>query len=306
MDHEKLFEEICGKLNELSQKQPQENTVLQPQSLEKMQSQIKKFQSELQDAHTELHDKIKNIENVQIAQTDLNQQLKQTTEQLQHERTVNTKLNTDLAKSLELCLQLQLEIQGVKSRSLQMQNEEKKYSQSLLEKIKNLTRDCELSKALKEEIEVELNKAKTSFQNSAEEWKLEKQDLIQQINDGKSQIEAVLKIREQLQEQIESKEQTIQNLHGEIGKMSSSFEEIESSAQKQTEVMKNLMEVAESKIVEMKLALDKKSLESQDYYSHLQQALTQASLLKQENANLKEYISKINQHLQNQSQAQAQ
>lgn len=298
-DHEKLFEEICGKLSELSQHQQQEKPVSQPnQALEKVQSQIRKFQSEMLETHTELHGKIKNIENVQFTQNDLALQLKQVTEQLNQERTNNTKLNTDLAKSLELSLQLQLEIQGLRARSQQFQNEEKKYSQSLMDKIKQLGRDLELLKALKDEAEQEFSKARASFIEQNETWKTERQELQNEIANGKEQVEAVLKMREQLQAEGEAKDATIQSLNEEIEKMSQGLTELEGSTQKQNEVLKNLMDVAEQKIVEMKMALDKKNLECQDYYSHLQQSLTQVSLFKQENAHLKDYIAKINQHLQ--------
>jgi regulator of replication initiation timing len=60
--------------------------------------------------------------------------------------------------------------------------------------------------------------------------------------------------------------------------------------------------VAEKKIVELKMGLDKKMAEAQDYYSHLQQALSQVSILRQENSALKDYISKLtNLHQQTQA-----
>ncbi|MNL39982.1 hypothetical protein D3C87_1622940 [compost metagenome] len=54
----------------------------------------------------------------------------------------------------------------------------------------------------------------------------------------------------------------------------------------------------------MKLALDKKALEAQDYYSHLQQALTKVGVLNQENAAMKEYVTKLNYYHQQAQQAQ--
>ena len=72
-----------------------------------------------------------------------------------------------------------------------------------------------------------------------------------------------------------------------------SFTDLEASARQQGEALKNLMTVAENKIVEIKVALDKKTIEAQDYYNHLQQSLTQMSILKQENAALKDYIEKL-------------
>ena len=108
-----------------------------------------------------------------------------------------------------------------------------------------------------------------------------------------------------LQATIQQKDKTIESLHQDIEKISTSFNEVEHSAIQQNDVLTNLMDVAESKIVEMKLALDKKSLEAQDYYSHLQQALTQLSLHKQENAAMKDYVTKLN-HYHQQVQLQQQ
>lgn len=272
-EHERLFEEISSKLNELSQKKGSDMEATKQQALEKMQGQIRRFQSDLEGAHLELRDKIKNLENVHYNQNEINQQLKTLSEQLNQERAINTKLNTDLAKSLELSLQLQLEIQALKARNHQIQLEEKRYSQSLTDSVKGLQKEIELIKALKEEVESELQKAMMTFQEQNENWKREKERL--------------------------SEENKF--LTDEIGKLSNAFEELEDSAQKQNDVLKNIMETAESKIVEMKLALDRKAMECQDYYTHLQQSLTQASLLKQENANLKEHIEKMNQFIHSQS-----
>ncbi len=66
-------------------------------------------------------------------------------------------------KSLELSLQLQLEIQGLKARAMQMQSEDKKYSQALFDKNKILQRDLELHQALKDETAMEFAKAKSAF-----------------------------------------------------------------------------------------------------------------------------------------------
>lgn len=288
-EHEKLFDEICNKLNELSQRE--DNFAPQSSKIEKMQTQIKKFHTELQDTQDEFRLKIKSLENVQVSSSEINQQFKILTEQLNAERTINTKLNADLVKAHEISLQLQLETQGLKSRATQIQNEEKKYSQSLQEKVKQLQRDLELSFALKEEISIELAKAKNQFQ-------IEKSDWINEKESFKSSLEEwTIKLTE--------KDSQISELNLQIESMSQSLNEIELASINQNEAMKNLMTVAENKIVELKLAHDKKSMECQDYYQHLQQSMTQQSLLKQENHNLKEYINKVNIFIQ-QQQAQHQ
>lgn len=278
-DHEKLFDEISSKLNELSHR----DEGIQPhqQKLEKMQTQIRKFHSELQETQDEFRNKIRSLENVSISQNEVNQKLKAMTDQLNSERNLNTKLNTDLAKALEISLQLQLEVQGLKARAQQTHNEEKKYSQSLSEKLRTTQKDLELAIVVKDELAIEFEKAKNNFS-------LELQESMQR--------------QEILENEISEKNKLIQNLNVEIESLSVSLNEIEQSAIQQNEAMKNLMSVAENKIVEMKLALDKKNIETQDYYNHLQQALTQVGLLKQENSSLKDYIVKVNAYLQQQQQ----
>lgn len=289
-EHEKLFDEICNKLNELSHRE--DNFAPQSSKIEKMQTQIKKFHTELQDTQDEFRIKIKSLENVQVSSSEINQQYKLLTEQLQGERNINTKLNADLVKAHEISLQLQLEIQGLKSRAMQMQNEEKKYSYGLQEKLKLAQRDLELSNALKEELSLEIAKAKNQFQIEKDEWFNEKDSF-------KSSLE-------EWTQRLNEKDAQITELNKQIELMSQSLNDIEFASNNQGEAMKNLMTVAENKIVELKLAYDKKTIECQDYYQHLQQAMTQQSLLKQENQNLKEYVNKVNIFLQQQQQHQQQ
>jgi chromosome segregation ATPase len=145
---------------------------------------------------------------------------------------------------------------------------------------------------------LELAKAKSAFQKEHDLWEEQRDILenhIQELRSEKANLQSEVL---HLNQTVDAKNQEIHGLNQEIEKISTSFSEVESSAEKQNDVLKNLMEVAEGKIVEMKLALDKKSLEAQDYYSHLQQALTQLGVLKQENAALKDYIAKLNHYHQ--------
>ncbi|WP_374034011.1 hypothetical protein ACES2I_15565 [Bdellovibrio bacteriovorus] len=302
-DHEKLFDEICGKLNELST-QPEDGPVPAPPKYEQMQVQMKKFHSELVGSQEELREKIKSLENVSYGAETLDAQLQGLANQLIAERSNNTKLSGDLAKSLELSLQLQLEIQGLKARALQMQSEEKKYSQALFEKNKQLQRDLDLNQALKDETAMELMKAKSAFAKEESLWEEQREHFENEIHTLKSERQNLQNTVEELQNTITQRDETITSLNEEIEKISASFSEVESSAAQQNDVLKNLMSVAETKIVEMKLALDKKSLEAQDYYSHLQQALTQLGVLKQENGALKEYVQKLNYYHQQAQHAQ--
>lgn len=304
-EHEKLFDEICNKLNALSNTSESVEEVVPPQpKYEQMQVQMKKFHSDLKGSQEELREKIKTLENVSYGSETLDAQSKLLADQLSAERANSAKLSSDLAKSLELSLQLQLEIQGLKARALQMQSEEKKYSQALFEKSKNLQRDLELTQALKDETAMEFAKAKSAFAREQELWEQEYDKLQNEIQTLKNDKQELEQTGEELRATVAERDQTITSLNEEIEKISTSFSEVESSAQQQNDVLKNLMEVAETKIVEMKVALDKKSLEAQDYFSHLQQALSQLGILKQENGALKEYVTKLNYYHQQAQHAQ--
>jgi hypothetical protein len=200
-DHEKLFDEICGKLNELSQ------------------------QSE--STRVELQEKIARFDQVSFGQEtdDLHIEMKRLTETLDQERQTSSKLNADLARALELNLKTQLEGRSLKH-------------------------ELELSRAVCQEIRLELTKTLEKFQ---EELGKKENELLQ-VNRSLAQLEA--------------------------------------HVTQQGDLIKNLSSVAEKKIIELKLALDHKSIEAKDYYSHLQQALTQASVLKQENLALKDFVSR--------------
>ena len=308
-EHEKLFDEISNKLNELSHRYQDgltgEEVPSQQQRLERMQGQLKRFQTGMEGTNVDLLEKIKSLENVNFSQNEITGQLRQITEQLNHERQMNSKLSNDLAKSLELCLQLQLEIQGLKARAMAIQTEEKKFSNSLIEKTRNLQRDLELTQVLKDEITLEMAKAKAAMQRQENAWTEKEAQLLSQIEVLNSEKTQMLASIEELNGIIDDKDGQILLLSQEFEKMSVSLNEVEGSAIQQGDVLKNLMTVAESKIVEMKLALDKKHSEAADYYSHLQKALSQVSVLNQENITLKDYVAKLNYYHQQTQAIQA-
>lgn len=308
-DHDRLFDEICNKLKELgpnsdlddnqdlhpanhrgaylekNRKDAEilvENTDSYPQNqkLEKMQNQIRRFQNDLENVQDNLLEKMKSMENLQHHQVDLATQMKIITDQLQAERQMTVKLNTDLSKSLEINLQLQLELQSARARFQQYQLEEKKYINSLLEKNQSIQKDIELMTAMKDETHLELNKAKSQF-----EFELQK-------------IESELDDKNEKIRNLEAKYSEAQNqnreLNSEMEKMNESLNDFEAYRKKQNEALKNLMDAAEKKIVDYKLALDKKTLEAQDYYSHLQQSMTQLALVRNENSQLRDYIQRMN------------
>ncbi len=300
-DHEKLFDEICGKLNELSQKPEYRGDIMASnwnERIEKMQMQLKKNQEDLLQSQNDLEEKLTSMDHLNVTQNDINLELKRVGEQLDQERQNNSKLSTDLARSLELNLKLQFEIEEIRSKANQVLNEEKKHNQYLSDKNKNISHELELSQALCHDTRIELSKALEKFQDDQKNWIGSKLNFENKIEELKVLIEDSQNEIDGLKAQVDQKE-------SELNQVSDSFLQFESHAQQQAELLKNISAVAEKKIIELKMALDKKTAEAQDYYSHLQHALTQVSVLKQENSSLKDYITKLAAlHQQNQMQQQ--
>ena len=136
-EHEKIFNEICSKLNELSQVEETKSSRDRVTQLEKMHSQIKNFQFDLMATHEDMQSKIHTLEQMTTSNSDLTMRVQELTELLNQERSHNSKLSTDLARSLDLSLKLQLEIQQIKSRALQAQIEDRKIYQENFESYKN-------------------------------------------------------------------------------------------------------------------------------------------------------------------------
>ncbi len=317
-DHERLFDEICGKLAELSQKHrgPTQQAHLDLQHgsqhdsedematagwserLEKMQNQIKKSQDELMSAQESLQNKIGNLENLSVHDNDLSTEVSRLSGQLEQERQTNSKLNGDLAKALELNLKLQFEIEEIRAKANQILAEEKKHNQYLLEKNKSLSHELELSQALCQDTRLELGKARDKFQMDQTQWSSERTTLTAMTNE-------LRELAERRQADVDALSADLKFKEEEIEKFSESLSQFEAHSQQQQGLIKGLSDVAEKKIIELKVGWDKKTAEAQDYYSHLQQALSQVSILRQENQALKEYIGKLTALHQNAQNAQA-
>lgn len=125
-EHEKIFNEICHKLNELSQDEDQKSSKDRVVQLDKMQNQLKNFQIELVSNHEDMKLKIESLEKMTTSNSDLTQKVKELTDLLNQERSHNSKLSTDLARSLDLSLKLQLEIQEIKTKAIQAQMDDRK------------------------------------------------------------------------------------------------------------------------------------------------------------------------------------
>lgn len=304
-EHERLFDEICGKLQELSGKKSmtaidqdeieaheihlelaQHKSNSYSERMEKMQTNFKKSQEDLKSAQNEIHEKIKALDSMNFSGNDLSREVKRVSEQLDQERINNSKLSTDLAKSLEMNLRLQFEIEEIRSKANQHLTEEKKHNQFLQDRLKSNSHELELSQALCNETRLELAKAKEKFQMEQQNWSTEKRNLQSEIADHAANLDEKKQQIQQFRDELTMKAEEFQ-------KAAETIKEYESHTQQQYEMMKTLSEVAEKKLIELKIALDKKTMESQDYYSHLQQAMTQIHVLRQENHALKDYIAKL-------------
>lgn len=247
-EHEKIFNEICNKLNELTQVEENKSSKDRVNQLEKMQNQIKNFQFDLMTTHEDMQVKIKSLEQMTTSNSDLSVRVQELTELLNKERAQNSKLSTDLANSLDLSLKLQLEIQEIKTRALQAQLEDRKVYQDNYEAYKNKV-----------------------YQ--------EKNDLLKSIEELKNELKAK-------EAQIELQNQKINDLESGMG-------ELDKTTIEQSETIKHLMSVAEHKIVELKLSLDRAQNDIVNLNGELTQAKTQVDLFKQENYSLKDYINKM-------------
>lgn len=284
-EHERLFSEICGKLKELSDRQESGIAEGSLAKIEKMQSQLKKSQDELIEVYSQIQNKIQSFDEMSFQNENRDEEIQKLTDQLESERSTNTKLSTDLAKALELNLKLQLEVEESRSKSSLAIQEEKKYNHFLNEKVKSLTHELELNEALKQEAHRELNRAKEALQEASKNWELTHLSL-------KSEAARARSLLEEQNSSLLVLESELKNKESEIQKLSVNFSEYDNHLQQQSETIAKLSDVAEKKLIELKVALDKKTLECQDYYSHLQKALTQINILKQENLALKDYFQK--------------
>ena len=247
-EHEKIFNEICNKLNELTQVEENKSSKDRLNQLEKMQNQIKNFQYDLLSTHEDMQLKIQTLQQMTTSNSDLSVRVQELTELLNQERLHNSKLSTDLARSLDLSLKLQLEIQDIKTKALQAQIEERKILQDNLEIAKN--------KMLRE-----------------------KNDLIH-AND-------------ELMSELKTKEAQIEELNQKINDLEAGMQDLDKTTIEQADTIKHLMAVAENKIVDLKLALDRAQNDLLNTNGELTQVKTQVDLLKQENYSLKDYINKM-------------
>ncbi len=258
-EHDKIFNEICSKLNELSQTEDTKSSRDKMVQLEKMQNQMKSFQLDLMSNHEDMKLKIDSLEKMTVSNSDLTQKVQEMTDLLNQERAHNSKLSTDLARSLDLSLKLQLEIQDIKSKALQAQMEDRK---QYLENFENLQFDFQKQKT------------------------------------------GLLEANDELIEEIKLKEDQIEELTQKINALEISISEFQVSSDEQSHTIKHLVTVAETKIVELKLSLDRVSADLDNSKGQQKQSLTQIELFKQENYSLKDYINKMTAYQKQMSAAQ--
>jgi chromosome segregation ATPase len=175
------------------------------------------------------------------------------TELLNQERAYNSKLSSDLAKSLDLSLKLQLEVQEIKTKAMQAQMEDRK----------NYLENCE-------SLQLDFQKQKIA------------------LTDSNARLTSDLK----------QKEEQITHLNQKINEIETNMNSIEETSNEQKETIQHLMTVAENKIVELKLSLDRALADKDNLSGQFTQANAQVDTLKKENYTLKDYINKMSQYYQ--------
>ena len=256
-EHEKIFNEICTKLSELSQSEETKTSKDRVAQLEKMHNQLKTFQVDLLNNHEDMKLKIDALQKMTTSNSDLATRVQELTEMLNQERAHNSKLSTDLARSLDLSLKLQLEIQEIKSKAMQAQIDDRK---QYMENYEN--------------VQFEFQKQKT----------------------------LLLEANADLLEDLKAKEAQIQELNNKINELEKSVTEVETTTHEQAETINHLMTVAESKIIDLKLSLDRANSDLENNKGQHQQFLHTVDVLKRENFALKDYINKMAQFQQAQQQ----
>ena len=256
-EHEKIFNEICDKLSELTQSEENKVSKDRVGQLEKMHNQLKNFQVDLMNNHEDMKLKIESLQKMTSSNSDLTIRVQELTEMLNQERGHNSKLSTDLARSLDLSLKLQLEIQEIKSKAMQAQIDDRRQYMD-------------------------------NFENVQFEFQKQKTALLDTNND--------------LMDDLKAKEAQIQDLNNKINDLEKSVTEVTTTTQEQAETINHLMTVAESKIVELKLSLDRAYADIENNKGQNAQFVSQVEILKKENFMLKDYINKMSQFKQAQQQ----
>lgn len=193
--HEQIFNEICIKLNELSQSDDTKSSKDKVIQLEKMQNQLKNFQFDLMTNHEDMKLKIEALEKMTVSNSDLSTKVQELTELLNQERASNSKLSSDLAKSLDLSLKLQLEVQEIKGKAMQAQMEDRK---QYLENCENIQFDFQRQKSA-------LIETNTQLKNDLKA----KEEQIKELNQKINEIEANMNNVEQTSNE---QKETIQHL----------------------------------------------------------------------------------------------
>ena len=222
--HEQLFDEICGKLQELEHKEHKPLTHEPSES--SIQAKLDKLHQQLVANQTALLEKIRHFDFVSESPADLSAEIEKLTILLETERTSNSKLSADLARALDLNLKLQFDIEDTKRKTKDLQDKEKSNFTALENKLNGL----------------------------------EKENLF---------------LKEQMNE------------------LEAGIDHFEDQSRKQSENIQSLTQVAEKKMIELKMSLDKKTFQHQEAMNHFQKVATQLAVLKQENQTLRDYIQKM-------------
>ena len=107
------------------------------------------------------------------------------------------------------------------------------------------------------------------------------------------QKSALIHTNNQLTQDLKAKEDQVKELNERINEIESNMNAIEETSNEQKETIQHLMTVAENKIVELKLLLDRTAADRDNLSGQYKQTISQTEVLKQENFALKDYINKM-------------
>lgn len=151
---DRLFSEISTKLQELDQMN-QKEAVAQSR-LEQIEQQFKKTHDELLATKKQIEDKVAVFSSNLRSHIEISEEQEKLQSQIEKERVANSKLAHDLAKSVEVNLSLQLQIEELKKMARLAIDQEKRRADSFLFEKEQTQKELE-------ETKVELEKTKTAY-----------------------------------------------------------------------------------------------------------------------------------------------
>jgi len=159
--HDRLFNEISSKLNELEQEGLKANPT--SSRLEQIEFQFRRSQEELALTRQMIEEKMTAFASLANPNTERQEEMSKVQTQLETERAANAKLAGDLTKSIEVNLNLQIQIEELKKMARQAVEAEKR-------KHEDTTRLNELQKINIDSLSEELSQVRLELTKTSEAY----------------------------------------------------------------------------------------------------------------------------------------